>query len=146
MTRPSSPAGVSDRSGRITRSSDTGAPVRAASHRPGTGPLGSLDSELLRATAASGQTPRAACLPGELFNQEAKDALKQASKIWVFEYSSTGGGHTARGMEPMLRATQTAGTQQHADPDDHAEQSLEAAVTHDKGNAKRTLDHYVKQL
>ncbi len=169
MTRPNSPAGLSDRSGRITQSSDAGEPARAASHRPGAGALGSLQSERPRTPAAGSQAPpRATCLPGELFDPAAKDALKQAPKIWVFEYSSTGGGHTARGLEPMVRATQTAGAQQHADPDDHAEQSLEVAVTavrrnvinrdeviainlppkwkHDKGNAKRTLDHYIKQL
>jgi hypothetical protein len=57
MTRPNSPAGVSDRSGRITKSSDAGAPARAASQRPGAGAVDGANAlHVMYAGVADGVT------------------------------------------------------------------------------------------
>lgn len=56
-------------------------------------------SELERGTTRSGTSFK----PG-LFDKKESDQLKLSEKVLVLEYSSTGAGHTARSLDPIIEA------------------------------------------
>ncbi len=58
-------------------------------------------SELQRGTTRSGKVFQ----PG-LFDNKESAQLRSANKVLVLEYSSTGGGHTARSLDPIIKARQ----------------------------------------
>jgi hypothetical protein len=72
-----------------------------------------------------------------LLTPEQKQALQLAGKVWLAGYSSTGGGHTKRMLEPLLRAVNQG---------DVVVLNLPLPWRHDKGAAARTLSDYLGKL
>lgn len=103
------------------------------------------------AAKVAGTTPREDTR--NIFEETEKNQLKVAEKVVIFEYSSTGGGHTARGLEPLVAAVDAeflnAGDvvcifAPPAWPHDKGDSPK--AIAEGKGNAKKTLEKYIEQL
>lgn len=68
----------------------------------------------------TGPAPKRQRTEKPAFKQVELDQLKAANKVLVLEYSSTGGGHTARSLDPILQATHT--------PEEHAARTLDSVA------------------
>ncbi len=78
----------------------------------------------------------------DIFSVEEKTQLKNANKVALFDYSSTGGGHTARGFEPLVQATE----KNHLNKGDVVVIMAPPKWQHDHGNASATLNKYIDKL
>jgi hypothetical protein len=78
-----------------------------------------------------------------LLDAQQKQLLAKASGVWVLAYSSTGGGHTARCLEPMMELVRRGRI---ARNDDVVCIMMPEHWPHDKGAAKRTLEGYLGAL
>lgn len=86
--------------------------------------------------------PGVSDLPAPLLDAHQTQQLAKASSVWVLGYSSTGAGHTARCFEPIIELVRRG----KIGKSDVVCIALPEQWPHDKGAAKRTLEHYLRQL
>ena len=77
-------------------------PLKPAPLRVSTNGLDLRSPSVLRPTFSGAATFQA----NRIFNRDEVRALTQSHRVLVLEYSSTGGGHTARSLDPILRAVE----------------------------------------
>jgi hypothetical protein len=88
--------------------------------------------------AQSGDAEHRVATP-EVFSAAEKEQFALAPKVWVLAYSSTGGGHTARSLDPMVAAVDRGVI----GPGELVCVSLPEQWPHDKGAAEKTLNKYL---
>ena len=75
-----------------------------------------------------------------MFSAQEKEQFARAPKVRVLAYSSTGGGHTARSLDPMVAAVDKGVI----GPHELVCIALPEQWPHDKGAAEKTLKKYLK--
>jgi hypothetical protein len=75
--------------------------------------------------------------PRPIFSDAEQAQFRDAKRVVMFEYSSTGGGHTARGLDPLLASVKKG---------DVVVIMAPPGWPHDKGNAQNTLRSYMQKM